>query len=603
MRKKTILGYKIENKSRDLNLENQFISINKLNSTISSILSSVKELNVNNVFSFLNPKIKDLLPDPFIFSDIKKGIELIYQAIKDKKKIGILSDYDVDGVTSCSILKIFLEWIDIEVEIIIPDRFKDGYGPSIGLVEKAKKLKIELLITLDCGTVAFEPIEYAKNNGIEVIVIDHHIAYGEKPSGVPVINPNHEYDKSGFNYLCAAGMTFIFCVGLNRFLREIEYYKKIQEPNVMNLLHLVAIGSVCDVMKMVGLNRAFYRSGIEILNKNINEFEKLSERDKIAFVGIKNLINIAGLKKIESTYHLGFVIGPMINAGGRIENGMIGVDLLTTKDEKKAQELSIKLKELNEERKEIQNSIYESALKTGSEMLSDKRNLIFIKSKDWHEGVIGIVASRVKEELQKPVIIGSVLKNNGIDTIKASCRSIDGVNIGDFVLELVNCGLAIKGGGHAAAAGFTCRLDKYDEICKKGEIELSDEIKLRNENKKILISAEVLLNQINENLANELANLEPFGIENEKPIFLIKDVIITSYRILKEKHYKLKLKSKLFINGESLEIWKDAIIFNANGSDLGNAIINNIGLKISAICTIDKSDYSGYSIIFLDIIV
>ncbi len=361
MEKVSVNGKKINILQGDLKLENELISNHNIKPITASILVKNKDITLHNADNFLNPKLKNLLPDPKKLLSMDKAIEKICHAIETKEKIGLLGDYDVDGVSSSSMMKIFLNWLGIVPYVIIPDRFKDGYGPSIDLFSRMHKEKIDTIITLDCGTVAFEPIEHAVNLGMQVIVIDHHISQEKKPIAAAIVNPNQIGDESGLGYLCAAGVTFLLCVGINSELKKRGFFKDGKGINLLNLVPFATLGSVCDMMKMVGLNRAFYRTGLEVLRESIKNFQNLDDKTKQAFIGIKALMDIAKLEEIKSTYDIGFLIGPIINAGGRLESGMIGVDLLTENSEENAKNLAEKLYQINQERKEIQTGILENS--------------------------------------------------------------------------------------------------------------------------------------------------------------------------------------------------------------------------------------------------
>ncbi len=592
---RTVLGCGVKMKDGDVNFASQLMNLTGIHPVIADIVSKMNGINLQNVDDFLTPKLRKLLPNPQVLKDMTLGVDHLVDAIINKKKIGILGDYDVDGVSSSAMLKIFLEMAGVEVENVIPNRFSDGYGPSIPLFQKIYERGIETIITLDCGTVAFEPIEYANSLGMKVVVVDHHISNIAKPDAVAVINPNQHGDSSGLNYLCAAGVTFLFCVGIYGKLRN-NFLK--HDINLLNLVPFAMLGSVCDMMKMVGLNRAFYRSGIEILNQAVANFDKLNVAERSVFLGLKTLMQVGGISKIRSTYDIGFILGPMINAGGRLESAMIGLDLLTCKDENLALELANKLKELNLERRDIQDEILQNALSQAEKMVKSNRAVIFEYSVQ-HEGVIGIVASKIKEIHHKPTIIGSLSYQNEIGVIKASCRSIDGVDIGAVVIKALELGLILKGGGHVGAAGFSCLLSKYDELYAFFEQELGNSVLDAEKNRAIYVAASIIPRQVGKELCTALLQLEPFGIGNEKPYFMIKNLYLVKYLVLKEKHYRVTFRDTT--GGNSL--WLDMMAFNALGEKIGKFISENINSTVSVICDISLSDYgNGVSIIIKDLI-
>jgi len=556
--------------------------ISKIFNISKHVAGIISKIEMNEIESFLNPKLQKLLPNPDVFVDMNLAVDHLYEAIINKKKISILADYDVDGISSASILKIFLKWIGIEVEVIIPDRFVDGYGPNNRLFQEMHKNGTNLIITLDCGTVSFDSINFANSLSMKVIVIDHHISDLDKPNAVAVINPNRKDCNSGSHYFCAAGVTFMTCVALNKHLKEKEFYKS-DIPNLLNLVHFVAIATICDMMKIIGCNRAFYSTGMQILNKNIDHFGNISEKYKIAFNGIKALMEVSGLSNIKSDYEIGFILGPMINAGGRIKKGIIGLNLLTSESYNEALNLANELKILNNERKLIQEKIIDEISKKSQE---DESRVIFHFSEDFHEGIIGIVASKIKDLVHKPVIIGSIIEQNEIKMIKASCRSIDGINIGSIVLKALSKELIIKGGGHAGAAGFTCLHSKYKELKDFIEHEIKD-LALSIFQKKIDVY-EIPLMNLNESFARDLIKLEPFGIENPRPNFLIEGALI-DYNIIKEKHYRIFLKK----DNKSISI----IFFNCSGSENEVTIRSKVRQEVKIICNIGLSQKYGIEII------
>ncbi|QED23919.1 single-stranded-DNA-specific exonuclease RecJ [Candidatus Deianiraea vastatrix] len=594
--KKTALGRNLNILESNLNKSSQIASLLSISPILGDILAKTDGVDVSNAEDFLNPKLKNLMPNPSKLMGMDLGVTHLCKAIIDKKTIGILGDYDVDGVSSSSMLKIFLILIGILPKIIIPNRFKDGYGPSIPLMHKMHMEKVDTIVTLDCGTVAFEPLEYAKALGMNVVVVDHHISQIDRPEAIAIINPNQLGDDSKMGYLCAAGVTFLLCVALNAKLREMGFYEGKKEPNLLNLVPFAMLGSVCDMMKMIGLNRAFYHTGIAVLQKNLQNYDSLLQEEKIAFCGLRQLILAGGKQEISSSYDIGFIIGPMINAGGRIDSAMIGVDLLTNTDETDAARLAAELKTLNQERREIQEEIIESAKKMADLELASGKNVLFLKSDKWHEGVIGIVASKIKDLYQKPTIIGSISKNSGVMIIKASCRSIDGVDIGKSVICALENGLILKGGGHAGAAGFSAKLDDFERLFDFFEQHLHQDVVSAKDGAKIDIHCQISLEQIDDKI-RDISRLEPFGIGNPKPLFLIKNAVIGDYSVLKELHFRLNLRTRH--KNDDKYLWKSAILFNANATLLGDFVKKHQGKEVDIIANIEYGSY-GLSIVVVD---
>ncbi|MFT6259329.1 MAG: single-stranded-DNA-specific exonuclease, partial [Rickettsiales bacterium] len=366
----------------------------------------------SQIENFLNPTIKSSLPNPFDLLDMDKAVEKIISTIKDNKKITVFGDYDVDGATSSALLKRFFASIGVDIGIYIPDRALEGYGPNVDALLNLKKQGTDLVITVDCGTVSFAPLEAAKKVGLDVIVIDHHIGAFEKPEAIAIINPNRLDEKFPDKHLAAVGVSFLLAVAVNKELRESGFYTQnnLSQPNLLNLLDLVALGTVCDVMSITGVNRAFVSAGLKIMKNRSN-------------IGIRALFDAANLDEEPSSYHLGFVLGPRINAGGRVGKSDLGARLLSSNNEDEVKKIAEELNIHNSRRKDIEVNILLEAKE-----LTEKRDdaVLIASSKEWHQGVIGIVASRIKDLHGKPTAILAIKDGIG----KASCRSISGVDFG-----------------------------------------------------------------------------------------------------------------------------------------------------------------------------
>ena len=407
---------------------------------VSKILAA-KDLSLEEIEHFLNPKIKNLLPDPYQLKDMDKAIERTSKAISENEKIVIFGDYDVDGATSSALIKNYFSEIGIEVQIYIPDRIAEGYGLNVKSLKQMIKLyNPSLIITVDCGTMSFEAIDHAKDQNINVLVIDHHIGGVELPNAVAIINPNRVDETSQYKYLAAVGVSFLFLVGLNSHLKKQGYFKA-NSPDLMSYLDLVALGTVCDIMPLIGLNRAFVLRGLQLMNVRKN-------------LGISGLCDLLSLAQKISAYHLGFVIGPRINAGGRVGYSYLGSKLLSSDNIYEIKEIALKLNQYNIERQLIESSVLEEAFAQAENQKLN--NVIYVYGENWHPGVIGIVASRLKEKYNKISIVISMDGEYG----KSSCRSVSGFDIGKAIINAKYQGLLKDGGGHAMAAGFTIEKNK-----------------------------------------------------------------------------------------------------------------------------------------------
>ena len=354
--KKSTLGYSWKKKNVDERLSKSISQKYDLSPIISDLLTA-RNISLSGIELFLDPKLKNSLPDPFSLGGVSEAVNFVLNAIKNSKRIAIFADYDVDGATSAAILKKFLANIGYESQIYIPDRIKEGYGPNSNALIDLKNSGIDLVVTLDCGTVSFEPLLEAKKVGLDIIVIDHHLGAIQKPEAIAIINPNQIGESFEHKNLCAAGVTFLFIVALNKKLREEGFYQKIKEPNLLGFLDLVALGTVCDVMELTGLNRVYVAAGLKILKKRQN-------------IGIKAICDLVNLDQEPTSYHLGFVIGPRINAGGRIGKSDLGARLLSTNSEAEAVEIANQLESHNIDRKDIEIN----ALADAVESLKNKRN-------------------------------------------------------------------------------------------------------------------------------------------------------------------------------------------------------------------------------------
>ena len=483
----------------------------ELSDALSKILAA-KEIELDEIENFLDPKIKTNLPNPFELLDMQEAVAHVVEAIKLNKKITIFADYDVDGATSSALLKRFFREVGVDVGIYVPDRALEGYGPNTSALLNLKKSGTDLVITVDCGTIAFEPLEAAAKAGLELIVIDHHIGVTEKPEALAVINPNRIDEKFPHKNLCAAGVSFLFAVAVNKVLRDVGFYqeKKISEPKLMQLLDLVALGTVCDVMPLTGVNRAFVAQGLKVLKAREN-------------LGLRAICDLAGLDEEPNSYHLGFILGPRINAGGRVGKSDLGARILSSEDESEVQEIAMQLEEFNKQRKEIETKIQEEAVaqlekSVGGFGVND--SVIFAVSNSWHQGVIGIVASRLKDIYNKPVAVITIKDGKG----KASCRSITGVDFGSAILQARLEGLLLEGGGHAMAGGFSVLEEKIPDLHKFFNENLKEKVAEFGSKKDMFFAAKLDLPQVNIELLKELSKLEPFGMGNSKPKFIIRDL-------------------------------------------------------------------------------
>ncbi|MEC8074003.1 MAG: single-stranded-DNA-specific exonuclease RecJ [Pseudomonadota bacterium] len=531
---------------------------------ITSKLLSIRKIKKEDVQSFLNPSIKNFLPNPEIISDMEKSAKRTIQAITNKHKVGIFGDYDVDGASATALLANFFNKINISNEIYIPDRKTEGYGPSIESIKKLIENGVKLIFTVDCGTLSFDAIEFAFKNKIDVIILDHHQSEVKLPKAHSVVNPNRLDDKSNLKYLCAAGVAFMFLISLNKELRTTKWFieNQITEPNLIEFLDLVALGTVCDVVPLIGLNRAIVSQGLKILKSKKN-------------LGLKTLLDICGVQSKPNVYHIGYLLGPRINAGGRVGKSTHGANLLINKNPKDVFKLASELDVFNKERQLLEKEVLDKILSEIGNKIHDP--VIIIDGKGWHEGVIGIVASRIKDKFNKPVIIIAI-SDEGVG--KASARSVVGFDIGSAIISATHEKILIKGGGHKMAGGFSISVKKIGRfkkfIFKRYEKENIKSSKIKS----LYLDCVIAPTALNLEFYNKVNTLAPFGSGNPEPKFVLENMKSVNNKVIKDKHIKSVLVG---MDGSTVK----SIAFNCVENEIGAYLLKkdkrlfNIAGKLS----------------------
>ena len=536
---------------------------------VARIIAS-RGIPVDDVANFINPKLQNLMPDPFCMKDMEKAAKRIAEAIVKKQKVAIIGDYDVDGATSSSVLRLYLESVGIEPEIHIPER-DEGYGPSRQAFDEFAALGAELVITVDCGTTAFDVFDYAGSLNIPVIVLDHHEAEVRLPEVYAVVNPKRLDESDDYPYLkymAAVGVVFCTIVAVNRELRKQGFFAGREEPNLLQWLDLVALGTVCDVVPLLGLNRAFVRQGLRIMSLRSN-------------TGLRALIDKSGISEAPSAFHLGYVLGPRINACGRVGEASLGNKLLCSRDDFQAGQLADKLNEFNAQRKEIEAYVLLSAI----EMLEgtpQEYPIAFAAGKDWHQGVVGIVAGKLKERYNVPAFVMSIEP----DEYKGSARSVPGVDLGALIIAAKEKGLLTKGGGHTMAAGFSLSEDKIEAFRRfAGEYVRQ---KLGEEDVAPVIEVDSALDLLgaNTDFAAALELLEPFGAGNAEPKIVLEHVRIVKPGIVGAGHVRCFLTSG---NGGSLK----AMAFKIADTELGKTLLNSQGAVFDIAGVLRRDNWQG----------
>ena len=538
---------------------------------ITSKLLSIRKIKKNEVNAFLNPLIKNFLPNPNDLIDMEKSTKRVVDAIVKKEKIGIFGDYDVDGATSTALLGNYFSQLNLKYEIYIPDRKKEGYGPSIKSFQELINKKVEIIFTVDCGTLSFEAINFAKENNIDVIVLDHHQSEVKLPNAFSIVNPNRLDDKSNLQYLCAAGVTFMFLVSLNRELRNKNWFdlNNFNEPNLINYLDLVSLGTVCDVVPLVGLNRAIVKQGLKVLKSKKN-------------LGLKTLLDICKIESNPSIYHLGYLLGPRINAGGRVGKCSHGANLLLNKDPKNSFRLASELDQYNKERQMLEKDLLNKILNEKKGFSKDP--VLILSGKNWHEGVIGIVAARLKDKFNKPVILISLDGNVG----KASARSIVGFDVGSIIIAATQEKILLKGGGHKMAGGFSIEIEninKLKDFVFKKFRGINEDIKSE---KPLLLDSIIAPSAVNLEFYNKISLLSPFGSGNPEPRFAIENVKTINGKIVGEKHIKSVLIGE---DGSTIK----SIAFNATENDLGSYLLKKNNKSFNIAGKLSLNEWRGQS--------
>ena len=521
-----------------------FVEKIKSSFNLSNIIASIvanRNIDDKNLDYFLNPTLKNNLPDPSTLKNMDSSIKILLEKIFRNNTLGILGDYDVDGATSTAILFKYFEFIGVNAEIYIPDRIKDGYGISKNSIDHFFRKKVNLLVSLDCGTNDAEFIAYAKEKGIEIIVIDHHEV---KSLGKPlsIINPKLKGDTSNLNNLCTAGLVFLFVIGLNRELRKKKFFKNKEEINLKELLDIVAVGTICDLVPLHNENRLLVKKGLEKINLKPN----------IGLSVLKSKLELEN--KIKST-DIAYYIGPCINAAGRIGDPFLGFNLLVKNKKEDLEVIAEKLINSNNERKTLENISYNQA----KMLLKNLTNMkfIFLYSKTWHPGIIGIIASRLVQEYKVPAFVMNIDENK----VTGSVRSIKNIDISKILAKLVDEGFLESGGGHAMAGGFKLKEEKLSSL--QNYLKENSYVFFKSENSTINIDLEAKISDLNLEMINSMEQLEPFGMGYPEPKILIKKVSSVYSKIIG------KNKTHLSCTLEDIYGYRiNAMIFNFENSIL-----------------------------------
>ncbi len=512
---------------------------------------AARGVGVETARDYLDPTLKALFPDPSSFLDMDRAANILVDALDKARPMAVFADYDVDGASSAAQLVRWFRAMGADLPIYVPDRMTEGYGPSPAAFRRLRDQGAELVVTVDCGAAAYDAIAAAAEIGLEVVVIDHHLMRQDPPPAAAVVNPNRPGCGSGQGVLAAAGVTFVLLAALNREARGRGLFVQRPEPDILQWLDLAALGAICDVTQLVGFNRALTAQGLKVMSAWANP-------------GLKALLDVAAAKGPATTFHAGFILGPRINAGGRIGRSDLGARLLSTDDPAEAAALAAELDALNGERKGVEARVLDEAIQAIARAnLDPDAPVLVVAGEGWHPGVIGIVAGRLRERLRKPALVIGLDPVTGIG--KGSGRSQAGVNLGRAVQAAFEQGLLMAGGGHAMAAGLTVRgeavPDLRDFLCRS----LAEEGASAAAADAIEIDALVTPAGASRALFEDFQRLQPFGPGNPEPSFALADVRIERATSMRGGHLRCLLADA---HGARLK----AVAWRAEDTDLGRAL-------------------------------
>lgn len=529
----------------------------------------------DQIQKFLNPTIKEYMPDPSCLKDMDIAAKLIAGSILNKEKIAVYGDYDVDGITSTAIFVKYLKELGCDVVWHLPTREGEGYGLNIQALQDIVNQQVNLVITVDCGISGQKEIDFAKSNGLKVVVTDHHSPDSTLPNADAVVNPKRKDDDSGLDYLAGVGVAFLTLVAVNRELKKLSQDKNLQEKlnkiNLLNYLDLVALGTICDTMPLIGLNRALVATGLKVLSLQQN-------------LGLKTLMKVAGIRK-PSVYAAGFGLGPRLNAAGRLDSASPALELLLTDNPLIANDLANKLHKMNQERIDIQNAIMLSAGEKAKCCCDSGKCSLFICGDNWHGGVMGIIAGRLKDKYNMPACVAT--RCDGI--INGSGRSIPEIDLGKIIHDALAAGVLSEGGGHAAAAGFSLSADKEEEFCRFLEKAVIEQLHGEKPKLEIVADAELDAAGANIDLIKKILVLEPFGQGNPEPTLILYGACL---------HHAMVMGNGAHLRGTvttSAGNQLSFVGFNLVGTPVGDFLLDdaNTNTKIMMLGKLKENEYNG----------
>ena len=518
---------------------------------------------------FLNPSIKEYMPNPSVLTDVDAAARIIADAVQRREKIAIYGDYDVDGITSTAIFVKYLRAINADVIWHLPTREGEGYGLNNEAIDEIANSGVRLLITVDCGISGVGEVAHAHAHGLRVVVTDHHSPDNVLPDADAVVNPKRVDDTSGLTYLAGVGVAFLTLVALNRELKSRGL--GLDNSELMNFMDLVALGTICDTMPLIGLNRAFVATGLKVLGLRQN-------------LGLRVLMDIAGIKQ-PSVYAAGFALGPRLNAAGRLDSAAPALDLLLTDNPLIANDLANKLHVMNQERIDIQNAIMLRACEMAEEYCAAGRVSLFVCGDHWHGGVMGIIAGRLKDKYNLPSCVAT--KSDGV--INGSGRSIPGVDLGKIIHDALAAGIVSEGGGHAAAAGFSLAQENENAFCEFLENAVKEQLNGEMPSPELIVDAEIDAGAANMRLIKKMAGLAPFGQGNPEPTLVLHGGVLRYASVMGGgAHLRGSISTSA---GTQLAF----VGFNLVGTPVGDFLLDdvNVNTKIMLLGRLKENEYNG----------
>ena len=552
---------------------NQNLDFNNADDLVKNILIARGITGESDIERFLNPSIKEYMPDPFVLKDMDKASVQIADAICENKKIAIYGDYDVDGITSTAIFVKYLRELGVDVSWHLPTREGEGYGLNIAAVEQIAQAGVDLLITVDCGISGLKEVEYAKQHGMRVVVTDHHSPDVMLPAADAVVNPKRADDDSGLDFLAGVGVAFLTLVAINRELKNRNFFNENHpQINLLNYMDLVAMGTICDTMPLIDLNRAFVSTGLKVMGLRQN-------------LGLRTLMDVAGIKH-PSVYAVGFGLGPRLNAAGRLDSAAPALELLLTDNPLIANDLANKLNKMNQDRIDIQNAIMLDANEKADACCKNGNCSLFVCGDKWHGGVMGIIAGRLKDKYNLPTCVAT--RNDGV--INGSGRSIPEIDLGKIIHDAIAAGILVEGGGHAAAAGFTLNVDKEQEFCEFLENAVKRQLNGVRPIPEIFVDAQIDSGGASMDLVEKLKALAPFGQNNPEPTLVLQGGVLKFATVMGNgAHLRGVIKTS---NGGQLSF----VGFNLVGTPIGDFLLDdmNTNTKIQILGKLKENEYNGH---------